>query len=182
MTRRATCPRRRDETRKICASAGLVASESDGRVGASTPCGAIVCIVRAVLGGTYEDKARLSIVILAVEDLRRAVAFYTAAFGYAEVVTSPNYVELETDGTTGLGLYERVGFGRNIGTTPVAPVAGEVSRAELYFRVEALPAAIAKLEAAGARLLSPPQARPWGEVAAYFADPDGNVIAVAVPA
>lgn len=132
--------------------------------------------------GANENKARLSIVILAVEDLRRAVAFYTGAFGCAEVVTSPNYVELDAGGTTRLGLYERVGFGRNIGSMPAAPVAGEVSRAELYFRVDALPAAIEKLEAAGARLLSSAQERPWGEVAAYFADPDGNVIAVAVPA
>jgi len=31
------------------------------------------------------------------------------------------------------------------------------------------------------RLLSPLAARPWGHEAAYFADPDGNVVVVARP-
>lgn len=35
---------------------------------------------------------------------------------------------------------------------------------------------------AGGRPLSPLQPRSWGEEAAWFADPDGNVIAVAQPA
>ncbi len=36
-----------------------------------------------------------------------------------------------------------------------------------------------ELETAGARCLSPRAVRPWGDEAAYYADPDGNVIAVA---
>ncbi len=35
------------------------------------------------------------------------------------------------------------------------------------------------LLAAGGRLLSALAPRPWGETVAYYADPDGNVIAVA---
>lgn len=124
----------------------------------------------------------LAIVILAVESLERARAFYTTAFDASQVVTSPSYLELDVGGTTKLGLYERNGFGRNIGTTPAAATPGEVSRTELYFRVGDLPSAIARLEAAGARLLSAAEQRPWGEVAAYFADPDGNVVVVAAPA
>jgi len=37
------------------------------------------------------------------------------------------------------------------------------------------------LEAAGARLLSAAAPRDWGDEAAYFADPDGNVLVVARP-
>lgn len=121
----------------------------------------------------------LAIVIFAVEDLSRALAFYKAAFDCSEAVTSPSYVELELGGTVRLGLYEQAGFARNIGRHP-APLGGsDVSRTELYFRVPSLPPAIAKLESAGARLLSAAQARPWGETAAYFADPDGNILALA---
>lgn len=122
---------------------------------------------------------QLAIVIFAVTDVRRAVAFYAAAFSATEIVTAPNYVELDLGGTTRLGLYERSGFGKNVGHVPAAPALGAVTGAELYFRVPSLSDAIAKLEATGARVLSPPEARPWGETAAYFADPDGNVIAVA---
>ena len=39
--------------------------------------------------------------------------------------------------------------------------------------------AIARIEAAGGRLLAEASEKPWGDTAAYFADPDGNVIAVA---
>jgi catechol 2,3-dioxygenase-like lactoylglutathione lyase family enzyme len=123
---------------------------------------------------------QLSIVILAVDDLERARAFYASAFAASEVVSSPSYLELEIGGTTRLGLYERVAFGRNTGQVPPPLASGEISRTELYFRVADLPAAIAKLDAAGARLLSPAQDRSWGERAAYFADPDGNVIVAAV--
>ena len=118
---------------------------------------------------------------LAVEDLQRSRAFYTTAFSAAEVVTSPSYVELDIGGATRVGLYERVAFGANPGRVPPPPAEGEISRTELYLRVSDLPAAIVKLEAAGARLLSAAQDRSWGERAAYFADPDGNVVVVAVP-
>ena len=46
-------------------------------------------------------------------------------------------------------------------------------------RVEDLDKTIDRLGRVGARKLSPRQERSWGEEAAYFADPDGNVVAVA---
>ena len=49
------------------------------------------------------------------------------------------------------------------------------------FFCDDLPSAVARLEAAGARALSALAARPWGDEAAYFADPCGNVIVVARP-
>jgi len=77
----------------------------------------------------------------------------------------------------GVGLYERGGFGRNIGEVP-EPARG-VTGTELYFRVPDLGGACAALALAGARPLSPAAPRPWGERVAYFADLDGNVIALA---
>jgi predicted enzyme related to lactoylglutathione lyase len=44
-----------------------------------------------------------------------------------------------------------------------------------------LAAAVERVRRAGGRALSPASARPWGEDVAYFADPDGNVIALAAP-
>lgn len=121
------------------------------------------------------------LVILAVADVARARAFYTAAFGWPVRVDVPVYVELEAPGGLRVGLYERRGFGRNTGRVPTAPRPGELAPTELYLRVDDLGAACRDVEAAGARPLSPPAPRDWGDVVAYFADPDGTVLALAAP-
>ena len=124
----------------------------------------------------------LAIVILAVERLDRAVAFYRGAFGLRPRIEAPVFVELELPGGGGLGLYERAGFARNTGAEPGRPGPGQTTSTELYFHVEDLPAACARLARSGARLLSPASLRPWGEEAAYFGDLDGNVVVVAARA
>lgn len=125
--------------------------------------------------------ARLDLVILAVTDLPRATAFWCAAFELAPRVQAPVYVELELPGGMALGLYEREGFGRNTGQVPTRAEPGALLPTELYFRCDDLDAAIARLERAGARCLSPRAPRDWGDEAAYFADPDANVVVVARP-
>jgi uncharacterized glyoxalase superfamily protein PhnB len=64
---------------------------------------------------------------------------------------------------------------------PVAVADGELTGTELHFDVEDVDEAVQRLVVAGARLLSPASARDWGDLAAYLADPDGNVIVVAMP-
>lgn len=119
--------------------------------------------------------------ILAVEDLARAAKFYASAFGWQRVVDAPVYVEFALPAGMRLGLYERRGFARNTGVLPAPqPVAGTTAT-EMYFHVDDLAAAVERLTNAGARMLSPPALREWGDEAAYFADTDGNVIALARP-
>jgi hypothetical protein len=77
------------------------------------------------------------------------------------------------------GLYQRDGFGRCAGKVPKPIPEGELGGTELYFLTDDLIGAIGRLEAAGARQLSPLQIRPWGDEAAYFADPDGTVLVIA---
>jgi predicted enzyme related to lactoylglutathione lyase len=120
-------------------------------------------------------------VIFAVADVERAVAFYEAAFGWSRNrrIDYSNYVEFHVgDGGT-LGLYERSGFAEEIGAVPAALTDGTVSSSYLYVHVDDVDAAVERLEAAGARPLSPLLERSWGERAAWFADPDGHVVAVA---
>jgi catechol 2,3-dioxygenase-like lactoylglutathione lyase family enzyme len=122
-------------------------------------------------------------VIFAVSDLHRAVEFYERAFGWPrnERIDYATYVELQPpDGGT-LGLFEEDGFAETVGAAPVDLPEGRVARAYLYVRVDDLDAAVARLEAAGARPLATAAPRSWGETAAWFADPDGNPIAVAEP-
>ena len=119
-------------------------------------------------------------VIFAVSDVTRSAAFYEGVFGWRrnERIDYREYVELlAPDGT--LGLCERDTYAALTGAQPMAPENGDVSPAYLYVRVPDVREAIAKLDAAGARPLAPLASRSWGEDAAWFADPDGNVVAVA---
>jgi predicted enzyme related to lactoylglutathione lyase len=138
---------------------------------------AVVDVARA---GPYAPGVRAQpiLVVLAVEDVPRATAFYRAAFSWTVVVDVGVYVELETPGPFRVGLYARGGFAKNTGRLPVHVPPGEVAPGEVYLRVADVPAAVASVLAAGGRLLSPASVRPWGDEVAYFADPDGHVLAL----
>ncbi len=125
--------------------------------------------------------ARHVLTILAVRSLPRAAAFYRAAFGWPSPVEAPVYVEFTLPGDQRLGLYAQEGYTRVVGRPPALVPEGRVGGTELYLHVDDLGAAVRQLEAAGATLLSPATPRDWGDTAAYFADPEGNVLVVAQP-
>ena len=89
------------------------------------------------------------------------------------------YAELVLSDEDRLGLYVRDGFAASAGIEPAEIGDARYTGAEVYVRVEDLNAAIERLGAAGATRLSERREREWGDEAAYFADPDGNVVAVA---
>jgi catechol 2,3-dioxygenase-like lactoylglutathione lyase family enzyme len=118
-------------------------------------------------------------VVLAVSDVERAYAFYREVFGWESHLEWPGeYTELVLSRDDRLGLYRRDGWAESAGAQP-AELNGNVSPAYLYVRVDDLDATIDRLDRIGARRLSSRQRRGWGDEAAYFADPDGNVLAVA---
>jgi predicted enzyme related to lactoylglutathione lyase len=121
--------------------------------------------------------------IYAVRDLARSLRFYEQAFGWArnERIDYANYVELLPPDGGALGLYARDGFAGTVGAEPSEIPADRVPPAYVYVRVDDVDDAAARVEAAGGRPLSPPRVRSWGERAAWFADPDGNVVAVGGP-
>jgi len=118
-------------------------------------------------------------VVLAVSDVGRAYAFYSGIFGWESHLEWPGeYTELVLSEDDRLGLYRRDGWAESAGAEP-AELNGAVSPAYLYVRVDDLDGTLERLQSAGARRLSPRRQRGWGDEAAYFADPDGNVVAVA---
>lgn len=121
------------------------------------------------------------LVVLACTDVARAKAFYAGVFGWPAIVDLPVYAELAVPTGLRVGLYARDGFARNTGESPAAPPAAGTTACELYLRVDDVGAALARLVAHGGRLLSAPAERPWGDEAAYVADPEGNVVAVSRP-
>src|SRR4051812_20877750 len=96
-------------------------------------------------------------VILAVEDVARAAAFYDEAFGWPRnpLVDFRNYVEYLPPEGGALGVYQREGFAGEVGAEPVAADGDHVSQAYVYVRVDDVEASAAAIEAAGGRPLSP---------------------------
>jgi uncharacterized protein len=124
---------------------------------------------------------QLVLIILAVHDLPRAVKFYREAFGWPQIEDAQVYAEFALPNNQRLGLYQHEGFGLNTGQVPATVPNGELAGTEIYFYADDLHAVIRQLEATGARKLSALAVRDWGDEAAYFADPDGNVLVVARP-
>jgi len=118
--------------------------------------------------------------ILAVADLDPSATFYREAFGWPPRVVVPVYVEFALPDGRGLGLYAREGFAQNVGQIPTLATPEKIGPTELYFHVDDLDAAIGRLDAAGARVLSERAPRDWGDEAAYYADPDGNQVELQV--
>ena len=120
------------------------------------------------MGGS---RTRLDHVILYVEDLERAVAFYQGVVGLARKLDGDGYVEFLTDGTK-FGLYERSRLPELIGrdVEPGGP------RGEVLFLVDDVDAEAARMRTLGITMLSGPVDRPWGQRTLHVLDPDGNVV------
>ncbi len=136
---------------------------------------------RALRVGEVSDGPRHILTILAVADLERAASFYRSAFGWPARIAVPVYVELVLPDGRGLGLYQRESYALNTGRLPVPAPDGAITATEIYVHCDDLPRAITRIEAAGARRLSDRRPRDWGDEAAYYADPDGNVLVLARP-
>ena len=116
--------------------------------------------------------------ILYVADQARATAFYRHVLAAEPVLDVPGMTEFNLGGAT-------------LGLMPAADMedllAGQIrggtgQRCELYLRRADASAALARAAAAGGTLLDGLRDRSWGEGVGYALDPDGHVLALAVPA
>jgi catechol 2,3-dioxygenase-like lactoylglutathione lyase family enzyme len=116
-------------------------------------------------------------VILVVEDLDRALGFYTGVLGLKLGHRSGDYAQLDT-GATRLALYTRNAMAKTLGLSLQAPDANAPAF-EIGFKVADVDAAVSELIARGAALVTPPTDRFWGQRTAYVRDPDGHLIELA---
>lgn len=107
--------------------------------------------------------------------------FYRRALALEPTLDVPGMTEFRVSDDVVLGLMPESGVTRLLGNTVDPAAAGGVPRAELYLVVDDPARYYARALAAGARQVSPLQARDWGDVAAYAQDPDGHVLAFAQP-
>lgn len=121
--------------------------------------------------------------VLYVADQDRSAAFYELVLGLSPRLHVPGMTEFELPGGGVLGLMPERGIVRLLaGTTLPDPArARGVPRCELYLVTPAPAVAHARAIAAGASELSPLRPRDWGHDAAYSLDPDGHVLAFAMP-
>lgn len=113
-------------------------------------------------------------VVLIVEDLDRALSFYTDVLGLQLGHRSGDYAQLKT-GATRLAFYTREAMAKTLGFSLKPPSDGTPGF-EIGFKVEDLDAAFLEIVQKGARAAVHPTTRPWGQRTAYVRDPDGHLI------
>jgi lactoylglutathione lyase len=126
------------------------------------------------------ETPQLGWILLYVNDLDRAIGFYTTACGLPLRFRheSGTYAELDTGATT-LALCDRafastsggidLGDGSQPPTSSITLVVNDVG--SLYNRTVK----------AGARSVHEPVRKPWGQTSAQVVDVDGNLIEIATP-
>jgi len=117
---------------------------------------------------------QLDYTVLVVEDLERALAFYTGVLGIALSHRSGGYAQLIT-GPTRLALYTREALAATLGRSVEAP-ASDAHGFEIGFLVADVDAAWREVLAAGAEGVKEPTDRFWGQRTAYLRDPDGHLV------
>jgi catechol 2,3-dioxygenase-like lactoylglutathione lyase family enzyme len=116
-------------------------------------------------------------IILIVQDLDRALDFYSGVLGLPLGHRSGDYAQLQT-GATRLALYTRSAMAKILGTS-LEPPAANAPGFEIGFKVADVDAAFAELIARGASPAAPPTDRFWGQRTGYIRDPDGHLVELA---
>lgn len=118
-------------------------------------------------------------VILYVASQPASRDFYSQVLQRSPALDVPGMTEFELPGAR-LGLMPESGIARILCPALPHPDQGQgVPRCELYLQVDDPEAWLQRSLQAGARPVSPVQARDWGDLAGYVADPDGHVLAFA---
>lgn len=118
--------------------------------------------------------------ILYVADQEASTSFYAAVLGIEPTLHVPGMTEFRLAGTAVLGLMPVAGIRRLLGDgLPDPAAAAGTPRAEVYLYVDRPEVYHRRALEHGARELSPPERRSWGDVAAYAIDAEGHVIAFA---
>lgn len=124
------------------------------------------------------DKPVLAItdICVLVEDISRAVDFYTTVLGFRLRRRAEGFADFHGEGVT-LAAWEIDHIHRHCGVSNVRAPAG-AHKACIAVRLAApgdIDAMHRRLTGQGVRFVSPPADYPWNARAAYFTDPDDNV-------
>lgn len=116
--------------------------------------------------------------ILYVKDQSRSRDFYSKTLGIQPSLDVAGMTEFDLAPGVRLGLMPENGIAKILGDrTPHPASTNGAPRAELYLSVDDPALYYERAVQAGAKPVSGPQLRGWGDIAAYAADPDSHIIA-----
>lgn len=125
---------------------------------------------------------QVNTIMLGVEDLGRAKAFYADGLGCEVVQDYKGFVNLNLgEGAPTLALYEREDAAKDAGVSPEGSGFSGVSFHYITDARDTVDEVIAKAKAAGGTVAKAAAEVSWGYYG-YFADPDGNLWKVATSA
>ncbi|GGM22677.1 VOC family protein [Promicromonospora citrea] len=109
---------------------------------------------------------------LNVPDVAASADFATRHLGFSEAMSADGFVSLSHP-TAGVNI---VFLAVGLSTFKPERIAGPAGQGLLIaFEVEDLDAEFARISAAGAEVVTPPETEPWGERYCQFTDPNGIV-------
>ena len=126
---------------------------------------------------------KLGYTILYVPDVAASLSFFEQAFGFKRkfLHESGTYGELQTGETTLSFAAHELGEGNFPGGHVQAHRSAAPLGMEIGLVTEDVPAAHAAALRHGARELSKPATKPWGQVVSYVRSPDGCLIELCTP-
>ena len=117
---------------------------------------------------------QLGNVLLIVSDLERAVDFYTTKLGLSIKLRESGYVEFGLDGAS-LSVVDVNEASKMLESQRVRFPSTSARDAFVAVKVPDVARAYAELSANGVGFVKAPFTQPWGQVTAYFSDPDGHL-------
>ena len=117
----------------------------------------------------------IHLITLGVKDINRSLKFYRMlGFQTSMQEETPDIVFFQNGGTT-LALYPRDGLAKDINeeNPPQGQGFGGITLAFNTRAQDDVDKIIKQAEAAGGKIIKPPQRVFWGGYSGYFADPDG---------
>ncbi len=123
-------------------------------------------------------EAHVSSILLGVRDMDRAKRFYTEGLGWKVQSDFGISVFFESKGASPVGFYGRDGLAAQVGTDPDGSGFSGVVLTYVVRSEARVDEVIAEAQDAGATILSPAGALPWGGYGGTFADPDGYIWSV----
>ncbi len=126
---------------------------------------------------------KLGYTILYVADVAASLRFYEQAFGFKRRLLheSGTYGELDTGATTLSFAAHALGDANFPGGHVRADMSAQPLGMDIGIVTDNVEAAHARALEQGARELSAPTAKPWGQVVSYVRAPDGCLIELCTP-
>ena len=124
---------------------------------------------------------QLGYILLYVADVSKTVPFYESAFDVKrKLVHESGYAEMETGATTLAFVNHAAAEGLGIEFNKTTP-DGKAAAFDIALVTDDVQPAYDRAVEAGAKPITPPEPKPWGQVVSYVRDLDGFLVEICSP-